>query len=970
MAFTTPVALLLLLVLVPVVYLGWPRVAFRRARDLTSLGLRVVLLLMLILALAGMQTVRVADRLAVVFLVDVSDSVGQAAQEAQLTFARDAIVTMAPDDLAGVVVFGADAVVERQISALRELNALRSSPVTSNTDLAEAIRLGLALFPPDTARRLVVLSDGQPTVGDTEAAARLAAAAGVEISFVPVQRQRTPEVQVSEVRVPAAVNAGQAFDLNLTVDAEAATSATVTVLASGEVIQRQTVELEPGANRYTLSLEAGGSGFRDFQVQVEPQDADGFFQNNRLSAFSQVVGPPRALILATQPDEAQYLAAALAESGLEVDVTAPNELPLGVAALAQYDSIVLANVPATALSPERMRLLQSYVRDLGGGLVAVGGPQTYGPGGYFDTPLEETLPVQMRLTDQQRVPQLTIAYLLDRSGSMMAVGPSGVENVELAKEAIIRSIEFLQPTDRAGVVSFDSAGSWLADIQPVLDRIGLQNLVGRIRAGGGTDIGAGMDTVAAALAEDPSPRKHIILLTDGGSDPAGLVDMTRQLYDDYDVTTSVIAIGPTASIPSFLAEMATAGQGNFHAVEAVETIPTIFTMETVLATRSYIFEDPFTPTIASANPMIAGIDSAPPLRGYVATSAKQTAQVVLLGPTEYNDPLLAGWQYGLGRSVAFTSDATARWGADWVTWDDFSRFWNQVVRWTITEGTDDNLETRVQMEGEQARIVVDARDAGGNFQNGLTLNASLVNPALGSELVPLRQVAPGRYEAVFTPEAEGAYFLAVAGQTGGDEPVQVNQRTGWVMSYSPEYSLTAGQADLDLLGDIAALTGGRSLAGEPGEVFAHNLDLKTASTPLWPWLLLAALLLLPVDIAVRRLIVTRSDVARLRAALTGRNRAAAPTSERLSTLMDAKARAQRTTEQPAAPVNTAAALRSRRATSDAPNPPVRPVMPPAPSSPAQAGKPASPPAPAPVVEDENNIAGKLLQRRRPRGRDE
>src|SRR5690606_25899849 len=182
------------------------------------------------------------------------------------------------------------------------------------------------------------------------------------------------------------------------------------------------------------------------------------------------------------------------------------------------NSIIVANVPAPQLSEARMRALQTYVRDLGGGLVVTGGPDAFGPGGYFQTPLEETLPVQMRLLDQQRVPQLTLVYLLDRSGSMSAISPSGVPNVELAKEAIIRSIDFLQPTDRAGIVSFDTGGSWLAEVQPVLARFSLQNLVARIRPGGGTDIRAGMNAASAALVDDPSPRKHIILLTDGGAD--------------------------------------------------------------------------------------------------------------------------------------------------------------------------------------------------------------------------------------------------------------------------------------------------------------------------------------------------------------------------------------------------------------------------------------------------------------------
>jgi uncharacterized membrane protein len=970
MSFTTPVALLLLLVIPAALYLGWPRYAYRRSRDIASLVLRTLILLMLVFALAGLQTVQSADKLGVVFLIDVSDSVGQSARESELTYVRDAISHMAPDDLAGVVVFGANATVERQLNAVRELGPVRSTPITSNTDLAEAVRLGLALFPPNTARRLVVLSDGQPTVGDTDAAARLAAAAGVEISYVPVVREHVPDVLVTDVRVPAEVNAGQEFDLNLSVEAEQSTPATITVFASGEIIHREDVSLEQGTNNYALPLTAGGSGFRDFRVQVEPQNADGFFQNNQLSTFSQVVGPPRVLLIANDETESQYLSDALTQSGLTVDVVKPNQLPIGVEALIPYNSVILDNIPATQLSNRRMEILRSYVRDLGGGLVVVGGPNTYGPGGYFETPLEETLPVDTRLTDQQRVPQLTIAYVIDRSGSMTAVGPSGVENLELAKEAIIRSIDFLQPTDRAGVVSFDTDGFWIADVQPVLDKLGLQNLVGTIRAGGGTDILAGMNTAAQTLGSDPSPRKHIILLTDGGADPGGLLELTADLYENHDVTTSVVSIGAGAPSQTFLDEMAEAGGGNYHPVDVVEAIPTIFTLETVLATRSYIIEEPFVPTIASNSPMIEGITSAPQLLGYVATSPKQTAQVVLTGPTDHNDPLLASWQYGLGRSVAFTSDATARWAENWVSWDEFSRFWSQVVRWTITEGTNNNLETRVVMEGEQARVVVDARDADGNFLNGLNLTTSMVDPNLGAASVPLRQVAPGRYEATFTPDAEGAYFLAVAGQSADDSAaLQLDQRTGWVMSYSPEYSVSA-QADTSVLSDMAALTGGRSLADDPPAVFAHNLKIETASTPLWPVLLLAALLLLPLDIAVRRLIVTRSDLMRVRHTIMRGAAVAEAPSERLAGLMGAKARAQQKAgEQAAESGSTASILRSRR--DGARNGQGETSSPPAASTSSSTPTPRAPapPSPGQVPPGETgNIAGKLLQKRKERER--
>lgn len=941
-AFTNPTALALLLALLPVVYLGWPRTAYRRRRDAASLLLRSAIVTLIVLALAGLQVNRPADRLATVFLVDVSDSMGPDAQAEQLAFVQRALSHMGPDDLAGVVVFGAEPVTERPVSPSRELGALRSTPPTGATDIAAAIRHGLALFPEDAARRLVVLSDGRATLGDALAAARLASAAGVEISYVPFVQPPQPEVRVAELRAPSAVTAGQPFDLNLVIDADEPGPATVTVLAAGQIIQRQAVDLRAGRNSYTISLPGAAAGFRDFQALVDPDGPDGFYQNNRLAAFTRVIGPPRVLVVSSDPVEVEHLLPALAQAGVDAERASPGALPVGLAPLAEYDAVILANVPASQLTQRRMEALQSYVRDLGGGLVVIGGPQAFGPGGYFQTPLEETLPLDMQILDQQRLPQLTIAYVIDRSGSMAAAGPSGVANIELAKEAIIRSLDFLQPTDRAGIVSFDTVGYWIAEIQPVLDRFGLQRLVATLRASGGTDILAGMNLVAGSIADDPSERKHIILLTDGGANPANLVELSRRLYEESGVTTSVIAIGAGAA--DFLAEMARAGGGQYHAVDIVEQIPTIFTLETVLATRSYIIEEPFVPTIAASSPIIQGIASAPPLLGYVAATPKQTAQVVLRGPEPFADPLLAAWQYGLGRAVAFTSDAAARWAREWVTWDDYARFWGQAVRWTLTEGASSQVETRVQVEGRRAVVTVDARDEAGGFLNGLALTAAVVDPDLNAQTVPLRQVAPGRYEGAFVPGGDGAYFIGVSGRgVAGGQPVEISQTSGWVRGYSAEYA--GGGADLNLLAELAALTGGTDIAAEPARAFAHNLAARSAWTPAWPWLLLAALLLLPFDIAIRRVIVTPSDLARLRAWLFPPAAPAAQPAARISTLMDAKARGRQRAENPYRPVPAAP-------------PEEAPAAPPAPVP--RRGAPAPPPP------EGESTAGALLKRRRER----
>jgi uncharacterized membrane protein len=905
MSFSTPLALVLLVCVPVVLYLGWPRQRFRRSRDLFSVFLRAAIMLLLVFALAGVQLVRSADRLAVMFLVDVSDSMGQTAQEAALDYVRQSLPRMGPDDQAGLILFGTTALLERPLNNVRELGSILSAPPTGNTDIEKAIRLAMGILPTDAARRIVVLSDGHATSGNAESAAELAAATGIEISYVTFTRDPGPEVQVTQFDAPSTVNAGQDFDLNISIQSEADTAATITVLSSGEIIKRQDYNLRQGTTNLTLPLTGGGSGFKDFQVQVDPVNNDGFYQNNQLSTFSRVVGPPRVLLLYNSQDDIQYILPALQQAGLTVDAMQPSQLPIGLVSLAQYNTIVMANVPATPLPQDRMEAIESFVKDLGGGLVVIGGPNAYGPGAYFETPLEDVLPVNMQVKDQRRLPQLTIAYVIDRSGSMSAVGPSGVENIELAKEAIIRSIDFLQPSDRAGVVSFDSQGYWIANIQQVGDKLPLQRLVATLRTGGGTDILAGMNLVSESIASDPSTRKHIILLTDGGANPAGLVELTRRLKNENDVTTSVIAIGD--GLPDFLEEMAVAGGGNFHPVQIVEQIPLIFSQETVLATRSYILEDPFVPTVSATSPIMNGIVSAPPLLGYVATSPKQTAEVILRGPEPYQDPILASWQYGLGRAVAFTSDATSRWGANWVSWDDYVRFWDQTVRWTITEGKSGNVETRVQMEGEQARLIVDARDDGA-FLNGLNLQMSVVNPLAKASLMPLRQVAPGRYEATFKPENEGAYILHISGAGQGDNPITVDQTTGWVMSYSSEYDVTGqGEGELFLSG-LANLTGGRSLKDDPGLAFAHNLSAQAAATPIWPWFMLVAMVLLPFDIAVRRLVITRTDVQRVRQTLFGRKTAEA-TSERISTLLGAKERGRLRAEESGSSV---AALRARR----------------------------------------------------------
>jgi secreted protein with Ig-like and vWFA domain len=873
MTFSSPWSLLLLLFFPLFVWLGWPSRGPSRRREIVSLALRLLITLLLVLGLAGLEIRRQAEELSVVFLVDNSDSMsvpvtvnGIAATPRQLAqaYVREALKELGPDDRAGVIVFGGDAVVERPLSDSPELASFTSRVTTLQTDLAEAIRLGMALLPADTARRIVILSDGLETTGDAYEAARLAAASGVQLHVVPFRVQGGAEALVTSVEAPATLREGEQFGLEVTIDSALDQTMGVRVLAGEAVAYEGTLDLNRGVNHYTLSLVAGPPGFASYRVQLLPLDGgDTFYQNNELAAFSQIVGPPKVLLVRNPNprdgvDETKELSAALEAASVLIDRVTPSGLPSDLAALSEYASVILVDVPARELAPRQMTALQTYVRDLGGGLVVVGGPSSYGVGGYFKTPLEETLPVEMQLKDQQRRPQLTMVFIIDKSGSMSETS-GGATKVELAKEAIIRSIELLSPLDKVGVIAFDDAAKWVAPITPLDDPNSIINAVGTIRADGGTDIFAGVTAASLVLPGDEAAVKHIILLTDGGADPTGIAELVTEMNLNYGITLSSVGVGRDAA--PFLPELAAAGGGLYHFTDDPSTIAAIFTEETTLATRAYLIEEEFFPEQVNPSPILAGIQSVPSLLGYVGATAKDAAQTILISAQK--DPVLAVWQYGLGKAVAWTSDATGRWARNWVSWDQYARFWAQVVRYTLNEGAQSNSEVRVARSGELATITVDAQSDAGAYLNSLTLLANVVAPDGRTQTVTLQQVAPGRYEGAFQPAVEGAYLIRVAGtdtaQTGGADPVA--QTAGWVLSYSPEYQTLSG--DVNFLARLAALTGGRALGSEFEAIFQHDLAAPArAARPAWPGLLTLAAFLLPLDIAIRRLVLTRYEVQR------------------------------------------------------------------------------------------------------------
>lgn len=903
LSFSRPEVLLLLpLLLLVVVYLARTSMAMlRRPARRLSLALRITIVTLLVLALSGVGIVSAADRLSVVFLLDHSDSVSPTARERQAAFVREAMDGMGENDSAGVIVFGSEALVDRPVLPEKTLPDLTSAPLGTYSNLADAIRLGLAVSPADTARRLVLLSDGQENSGSAEWAARLAAAHGVPLDVVVIPTSGGPEVWVESLNAPSPVRENEQVSLQVTVSSSTDTTATLRLIMDGVPLSTQVVRLSRGANTFVQTVPNATKGFHTYSAEVMPSPGvDTRRENNRYSAFSMVLGKSRLLIIEGHPGEANALQSALANA-IEMDVLPPERMPVDARSLVGYDGAALVNVTASSLQRKSMESLQVAVRDLGKGLVVIGGDESYAAGGYFRTPLEEMLPVALNLPSKLDIPSVGMALVIDRSGSMdMAhdMRGGGVKKIELAKEAASLAVAQLSERDYAGVITFDDAATWVVELQPIGDPTQFKSRIGGVTSGGGTNIYVGLAPAVEALITSKAKSKHIVLLTDGVSAPGDYEGLIKKMSDNG-VTLSTVAVGADADT-GLMQSLAALGKGRYYYTEDGNALPQIFAHESHLAARSYLIEHPFSPQRTAPSPILDGLGGLPEIKGYVGTSSRPSGQIVLV--SDAGDPLLAQWQYGLGRVVAWTSDARGQWASEWVGWEGFPRFWGQAVGWSTGAERADLIQPRIELEGGTAHITVDAAEPDGAYLNGLAANAVVVAPSLVTSTVELRQTSAGRYEGQFPVLEEGAYLLQV--KASSPQFGDMGQTLGVVVPYSPEYRASGNGGDL--MSRLATLTGGRTLTWESAPAsFDHDLIVVKSTTALWTLLLLLAILLLPFDIGVRRLALTRRDFAlgmdelRRRLGIRGRVVPAMPgaSTPEIAALFGAKGRARERTEQ-------------------------------------------------------------------------
>ena len=831
-------------------------------------GLRAGVGLAVIAAALGLVIDRPANDVATSFLIDASDSMTAAGRAEATAVIREALDSQPDDTRAGVVVFGNDARLETLISNDPQFSGISVTVDPAGTDLAAAMRLGVAALPQDSARRLVVISDGRATSGDAEAEAARLATEGVPVDVVVINPASGSDLAVAALDVPSGASEGERIEISAEVVAPRPVAADVVLFRDGEEVDRVSQELSGGSNTVVFSDRATSTGLVRYQVEVVgAQDRVG--DNNVGYGAVPVEGPERVLVLAGHDKSgASGLAAQLRAGGLEVEETTPGALP-AIDELAGYSAVVLVDVDRFDLSEAQVTDLSVIVRDLGRGMVVIGGVQSYALGGYRSSDLEAIMPVVSEITDPLRRQTVAQVLAIDTSGSMGACHcredgsnggglgganslAGGVEKTSIAATSAARAIAALGATDEVGVLSMDADDRWLIELQAAPPQAVVDDGLAELVPNGPTFLDSGLTTAAAELRKSEAALKHIILFSDGFTGPGSLADLADQAaeLEAEGITVSVVSTGEGAA--QDLQPIAEAGGGRFYPGRNLSQIPDLIVTEAVLASRNFVTEGDFPPLVASRRGPVARLTEAPNLAGYIATSAKATASVDLrIGPDQ--DPLLASWQAGLGRVSAWTSDSGERWAASWARWSEGPDFWASVVKDTFPVGGGEAAVSARIGDG-QAEIVVESID---EWSDDATAVVRMAGPDGSSIEITLERIDGSTFAAVVPVEGAGTYAFGAA-VTDGSQAAWTGVGLA-TRSYPAEYE--PHPVDADRLHSIAATTGGR-VAPLADEFFSPD-GTRPGTRRFDPgrWLLLFAVLAWPLAVVLSRLAWRKGVVA-------------------------------------------------------------------------------------------------------------
>lgn len=695
---------------------------------------------------------------------------------------------------------------------------------TSETDFTSALQLLTNMMQKNKATRVVLLSDGLETSGNIEHQLNFFKNNGIQIDTVQLTNEEKSDAAITDFKTPNIAYEGEEQQLHVQVETTEETDGELLITLNDETIAKKHVSLEAGKNTIIFKHIANKQGLLKYEASLHVAN-DTFLENNKSMSVTKLEGPPRVLLVHAN-GKSTSLSKLIDQKELGVKTIEASELPSTQTSYLQYDAIIFDNVPGHEVGEGKMTMIEQSVKNFGVGFMMTGGESSYGLGGYFKTPIEKLLPVEMEVKGKEQLPSLGLIIVMDRSGSMAG------SKIDLAKEAAARSVELLRKNDTFGFIAFDDRPWNIIQPAPIKNKKQVISDILSVAPGGGTEIYQSLQSAYQQLKPLNLQRKHIILMTDGQSSSRYSYEQLIEEGKQSDITLSTVAIGDDAD-RYLLEELARYGTGRFYDVRDEETIPSILSRETSMMTRTYIEDQPFYPTITAGRPwdslFTKGI---PQMNAYIATTAKPTSKVI--AKSEKNDPVIAEWNYGSGKTIAYTSDISGKWAGDWARWSEWPKFWNTAISELLPSYKE--VPYTITQQSDGSYLITDTS------HKSAFMDISVVDDEGEKVEMTEETIAPGKTK-VYINHKPGLVHFSITNLDKG------MYKAGVTIPYSKEYQLQ--KPNTELLQHIAKTTGGKVLEN-PSETFRKLPNNSFEQQNITIWLILIAMILFFIDITLRR----------------------------------------------------------------------------------------------------------------------
>lgn len=852
-----------------------------RGSRLAALIVRLVAIALIVGALAEPSLRDEARDVGVTVVVDASRSIPAGAQDLIDNYIlRAQEGSRQANDQLGVITVAENAYAQSSVSRATTRIDRQFIGDTDGTNLMAGVNLAIASAPKDLANRIVLITDANETEGSLLRAAQAAKAQGIPVDILPVEFAYEDEVVVENVQVPANARVGETITLKVVLNATSPAAGRLLISQDGTLIDinpadatelGKIIELNPGRNVLSVSVAVSRPGARTYEAVFEPLTAltadgdaagrlgDSISENNRGTAITFVGSEGTVLIVADDPNEAVRFEDVLARAKVQTQRISSSQFPTALPDLAAYEGVVLLNQSAYSYSEAQQELMRQYVKDTGGGLVMVGGPESFGAGGWIGSPLADALPIRLDPPQKRQMPRGALALVIHSVEI-----PRGVF---YGKEVANAAVDALSRLDLVGIIEYQGLGGtdWVYPLSVVGDRTAVKRAIQNLTFGDMPSFDPSLQLALSGLQNAAAGQKHCIIISDG--DPQLTRGLLRQ-FRNSGITISTVGVNPhSPSDTSTLRTMARDTGGTFYPVanNALSTLPQIFIKEAQTIRRALIWEgEAFSParTGVPAETM-RGINAVPPISGYVVAAEREGLSLVTLRGKE-EDPVAAQWQYGLGRVVTFTSDASSRWAANWIAWPGFSQFWEQHIRWTMRPSGDATLRVSTENVGNQTRVIIEAFDPDGERLNFADFQARASTPSGDGVGIEIQQVGPGRYEGLVDSADPGAYVMNLQYRAPGSDGniLQGSAQAAVTRPFADEFK--ALETNLPLLKQVASITGGRELPADPTQADLWDrtgLEMPVALTPAWLLFAIIGVAVFLIDVAVRRVRIDPAMIA-------------------------------------------------------------------------------------------------------------